>query len=277
MSLAVLTDIDGTLTPARRALQSEMAEALKRLKVEFHVAAGSDLKLVEPQFLRPLWDFGFRRDFDAFVSNGATHLHCAFSRGFLVENVHDFHFRSHLGEANYQRLLDSIGGILSDPEFALPSTVVVIGEQIVDRDSMLNFAPIGRPKGELSEDAFANRKRFVEFDRSTEYRKRIRDRMVRELSSVISEKGLRIMFGGETSFDIVIEGNDKTKPVRALLDRGIREVVFLGDALFPGGNDSVISDFVTNWKGSGPCPLRPIQVADWKDTIRVMEREGWLS
>src|SRR5512133_2706514 len=95
--LALLMDIDGTLTPPREPLRSEMAQTLARLRVPFHVAAGSDLPLIEPQFFRPLWDFGVRRDFEAFINNGALHCRCPYSQRYAVDIVEGFDFQNHLG------------------------------------------------------------------------------------------------------------------------------------------------------------------------------------
>ena len=276
MDLALLMDIDGTLTPPRRALLPEMAEVLKRLTVPFHVAAGSDILLVEPQLLRPLWDYGFRKDFDAFVSNGATQYHCPYSQGYQLLLTSEFDFREHLGGAGSQLLVDVLEEVLVSSEFCLPPSVRVIGDRITHRGSMVNFSPIGRPKGELTEDSRQNRAAFARFDKETGYRRRILTHLNSRLTDLISGKKLRILLGGETSFDIVIDGKDKTNAVRSLLEGGVREVVFLGDALFEGGNDSVISDSIRRWSGPGQCPLTAIQVESWEDTCRILAERGWL-
>ena len=277
MNLVLLTDIDGTLTPPRRPLLPEMAEALKQLTVPFHVAAGSDLALVEPQFLRPLWDFGFRRDIEAFVNNGATHCHCPYSQRFAIEKVSEFDFRGHLGTEGFGCLMQALENVLRSEEFALPDTVRVIGDRIINRGSMLNFSPIGRPKGELTDVTLRNRHQFAQFDQASQYRRRILAHLNDQLSLLVREKRLRIMLGGETSFDLVIEGKDKTNAVSTLLRMGCKQVVFLGDALFEGGNDSVITDFIKNWNGPEACPVRAIQVSGWGDTLRIFHDQQWIA
>lgn len=273
----LLFDIDGTLTPPRRGLPEAMAQALDQLNVPFHVAAGSDLALVEPQFLKPLWESGFRRDFEAFVNNGAAHYACNFSQGYSLDPVTSFDFKQHLGEEDFKLLLDEIQAVLKHPDYALDPPIDVIGRQLKDRGSMVNFTPIGRPDGHaLSDEAIANREAFVEFDRSTDFRRRVVDRLSSRLSRLIEEKNLRIMLGGETSFDIVIKGRDKTFPVRKLMERGCERIVFIGDALFPGGNDSVILDFIREWKDSTPCPLEAIRVGGWEETLKHFKDNGWI-
>lgn len=84
------------------------------------------------------------------------------------------------------------------------------------------------------------------------------------------------MLGGQTSFDIVVRGQDKTNAVRCLLAEGVRRIYFLGDALHPGGNDSVIREYVEAWSEPGPCPVVAIEVNDWRDTIHTFEKHEWL-
>jgi hydroxymethylpyrimidine pyrophosphatase-like HAD family hydrolase len=272
----LLMDIDGTLTPPRQSLRREMADALARLQLRFHVAAGSDLALIESQFLNPLWDFGCRRDFEAFLSNGASHYHCPFRERYAVELVEEFNFRRHLGEAGYARLLTVLEAALRLKDFELPASVGVMGRQIIDRGSMLNFAPSGRIQGDLSEEVLANRRAFVIFDEQTGYRRRLLTHLTAELSSLIQEKQLWIMLGGQTSFDVVIRGKEKTHAVRTLLRWGVSRIVFLGDALFDGGNDSVILDFIKDWNQPSACPLTAIRVEGWEHTIEVFKHQGWL-
>jgi phosphomannomutase len=273
--LALLLDIDGTLTPARQDLEREMAEALCRLAVPFHVAAGSDLPLVRHQFLEPLLAFGFRGAFEGFVSNGAARYRCDFSEGLRVAPISAFEIREHLGD-DYGLLVTTLEEILDDPAFALPADQIIAGERIIDRGGMVNFAPAGRPKGRLDDRDRRSREQFVAFDRATGLRLRIKTALEERLSRLVAEKGLHIMLGGQTSFDIVVRGKDKTNAVTTLLDEGVEHIVFLGDALHPGGNDSVIREWVEAWSGPGACPLTAIEVTDPADTLRTFADRGWL-
>jgi phosphomannomutase len=277
MSLALLLDIDGTLTPPRQGLRREMAAALGRLSVPFHVAAGSDLPLVEPQFLAPLWDFGFRGGFEAFVSNGAAHYRCDYGERLAIVKRSEFDLRRHLGDSDFARLFATLESILGREEFQLPAPLAVIGQRIVDRHGMVNVTPIGRPPGALGAAAQRNREGFAAFDRETGYRRRMLLCLRRELDWLCRGKQLQILLGGETSFDLVIEGMDKTNAVRGVLALGVDKVVFLGDALWEGGNDAVISDLIARWRQEPACPLEAVQVEGWEHTIEVFRARGWLA
>jgi phosphomannomutase len=276
--IALLFDIDGTLTPPRHELEGEMAAALGRLRVPFHVAAGSDLALVEPQFLDPLWRLGFRGGFEAFVSNGAAHYRCDYGSELSIVERSAFDLRTHLGDDAFARLLAGVESVLESEEHALPPSLSVIGARIVDRRGMLNVTPIGRPPGALDAAARANRDAFADFDRSTGYRRRMLQSLRRELDWLARDHRLQVLLGGETSFDLVVEGMDKTAAVRGVLALGFARVVFVGDALWEGGNDAVVSDLVARWRQEGgACPLEAVQVDGWRHTIEVLRARGWLT
>ena len=276
MELALVFDIDGTLTPPRERLLPEMVEALQGLNVPFHVAAGSDLRLVQPQFLDPLWELGYRGDFEAFLNNGSAHFRCRYSTEPRVDKLSEFNFADHFGEEDHAFLLRTVEEVLDDDNFRFETPLRVIGERLVDRGSMLNVTPIGRPRSKLGDDAMKNRKCFARFDRETRYRRRMLEVFQARLARIQAEKDLLIMLGGETSFDFVVAGMDKTHAIRTLLAEGYERLVFLGDALFEGGNDSVISDFIAGWDEDVECPVEAIQVDGWQDTIRALRRRGWL-
>ncbi len=276
---AILTDIDGTLTPPREPLVPEMVSALRCLMLPFHVAAGSDLPLIREQFFQPLWKYGYRGEFEAFVSNGASHYHCRYTDQPHIETVNEFDIKAHLGTEGFGLLEDTLEEVIKSSEFALGEKVKIMGKQIVDRGSMVNFAPSGRPVGgaNLTEEALANRKAFVEFDKEVRYRESVLAFLRERLAALIANKNLHIMYGGETSFDIVIRGMDKTNAVQCLLDSGIKKIYFVGDALFPGGNDSVIQEWVDGWQGDTECPVEAIPVKGWRDTVSLFEDRQWLS
>ena len=272
---ALVLDIDNTLTPPRLPLTEPMAHILNQLLVPFHVAAGSHLELLRPQFFEPLYRYGFRKQFDAFISLGGLHYRCDYSEGMGMEVVSAFDIREHLGEEDYGRLVRVLEETLARPEFQLPAPVRVIGETITCRGPMVNFCPAGRARDETPEYR-ANRDAFVQLDAAEGYRQRMMKRLMSELAPLVEQRGLRVVLGGQTSFDISIEGRDKSYALRRLLDDGYERLVFMGDALFEGGNDAPMRHFVERWCGGGPCPVETVQVESFHDTVRQMVARGFL-
>ena len=99
------------------------------------------------------------------------------------------------------------------------------GEVIEDRGSQITFSALGQnaplEKKKTWDPDFVKRKKI----------KAILDRLIPEFS---------IRMGGTTSLDVTKPGIDKAYGINKLKDiLGIElsEMIFIGDALFPGGND----------------------------------------
>jgi phosphomannomutase len=104
-------------------------------------------------------------------------------------------------------------------------TEKVWGEVIEDRGSQITFSGLGQ-QAPLEEKKgwdpdFAKRKKI----------KAVLDTLIPEFS---------VRMGGATSIDVTKPGIDKAYGIRKLRDIlgiAISEMIFIGDALFPGGND----------------------------------------
>src|ERR1700728_2994908 len=99
------------------------------------------------------------------------------------------------------------------------------GKQIEDRGSQITFSALGQQapleEKEKWDPDFAKRKKI----------KAILDTFIPEFS---------VRMGGATSIDVTKPGIDKAYGIgklRDLLGISLKEMIFIGDALFPGGND----------------------------------------
>lgn len=268
---ALVLDVDNTLTPPRQPIEQEMANILNRLRVPFLIAAGSHLPILKKQFFEPLYQSSFRKTFDAFVSNGAIHYHCDYTNEMSIEMVSEFNIKEHLGESGYHFVINKLVATLEREDYQLPNSITLVDEKIVDRGSMINFCPMGR-KNQEDADATRNRENFVAFDEETHYRKKLIGHLNLELSTLINTRQLKIAIGGQTSLDVGIIGEDKTKPLRVLLKNGFERIVFIGDALFNNGNDAPIIDFIHAWPKDAHCPVEAIPTASWHETMNIIRQ-----
>ena len=99
------------------------------------------------------------------------------------------------------------------------------GETIEDRGSQITYSALGQHAPLLEKEKwdpdFAKRQKI----------KTILDTLIPEFS---------VRLGGATSIDVTKPGIDKAygiKKLRDILDISLNEMIFVGDALFPGGND----------------------------------------
>jgi hypothetical protein len=62
-----------------------------------------------------------------------------------------------------------------------------------------------------------------------------------------------------------------------LLEAGFEKVIFIGDALFEGGNDAAINDYIKEWPATPNCPIEAIQTNSWHETIDIIRERGFLN
>jgi phosphomannomutase len=125
----------------------------------------------------------------------------------------------------------------------------VWGEVIEDRGSQITFSALGQ-EAPLEEKK--------EWD--PDFGKRLRIKAA--LDKLIPEFTVRL--GGATSIDVTKPGIDKAYGIRKLRDIlgvSIAQMIFIGDALFPGGNDYPAKE----------AGVLTIQVRDPHETMRVIE------
>lgn len=244
-------DIDNTLTPPRLPLEKDMADLLGNTGIRFCVDGGSSIELVEGQLLEPLWRHGFRGQFDAFLCNGARRYRCVYGAERSVELIDDFSMRDALGDTGWQQFLDLIGQVLHGERFELAGKVPINGPQVTDRGAMINVAPGGRPLRAVLDDAdIRARDAFVAHDRATGYRRAMIDVLNAGLAGVDNGAKVEICLGGNTSLDIGIRGRDKSYALQSLFAEGAPAIVYLGDALFPGGNDEAVLKYAERMQGA---------------------------
>ncbi|EXJ79015.1 eukaryotic phosphomannomutase [Capronia epimyces CBS 606.96] len=223
----VLFDVDGTLTPARRAVSAEMLQLLSRLrqKVAIGYVGGSDLVKQQEQLGTPSLPVQTLFDF-CFPENGLT----AFRLG---EALPRNSFIQWLGEEKYQKLvrfcLKYIANIEGIPKLR--------GTFIEFRNGMINVSPVGRNASQ------AERDEFEAWDKVSESRKKLIDAIEAEFPDL----GLTYSIGGQISFDVFPKGWDKryclqhveaeADPTKHLSGIQYKNIHFFGDKAFPGGND----------------------------------------
>jgi hypothetical protein len=125
----------------------------------------------------------------------------------------------------------------------------VWGEVIEDRGSQITFSALG------SQAPLEEKKKW-----DPDFTKRKKIKAV--LDTLIPEFSVHL--GGATSVDVTRQGIDKAYGIRKLrdiLEIPIDQMIFIGDALFPGGNDYPAKE----------AGVLSIEVRDPDETKRVIE------
>ena len=240
MKKLIVFDLDGTLAESKLPVDAEMAALLRDLLgiVKVAVISGGNWPQFEQQLISGL-------PHDAKLANLSLLPTCGtkfyrFDLGWKPLYSEDFTAEEKQTVVGaLQRMLESssVGG------------QQIWGQQIEDRGSQLTFSALGQ-------QAPLEVKKAWDADFSK------RKAMKATLDKLIP--GFSIRLGGTTSVDVTRLGIDKAYGIRKLRDTlgvSIGEMIFIGDAVFPGGNDYPAKE----------VGVLTIQVRGPNETKRVIE------
>ena len=236
----IVFDLDGTLAQSKSPLDSEMAELLTSLLcvVQVAVISGGGWPQFEKQVLAKLPRHAKLERLSILPTCGTRFYQFAADWNLLYSDDFDAAEKAQINNA-LTKALDS-----TDTHVAK-----TWGEQIDDRGSQFTFSGLGQQapieeKRKWDPD-FAKRKKI----------KAALDELIPDFS---------VNLGGTTSIDITKPGIDKGFGIRKLRDTlgiAICDMIFIGDAIFPGGNDYPAEQ----------AGVTSICVRDPEETKRVVE------
>jgi HAD superfamily hydrolase (TIGR01484 family) len=240
MKTLVVFDLDGTLAPSKSSIDAEMAQLLDRLLTFLRVAviSGGDWKQFNTQVVAHLTGDNRLKNLSLLPTCGTQfYQYDTDWRRLYAENFTDDEKKKIIG--SLKQAIEQSG----------EKAQKVWGEIIQDRGTQITFSALGQ-EAPLAEK--------VKWDPDFIKRKKIRS----ILDPMIPDFSVRL--GGSTSIDITKHGIDKAygiKKLESILAISIAQMIFIGDALFPGGNDYPAEQ----------AGVTSIRVKDPDQTKRVIE------
>jgi phosphomannomutase len=212
----IVFDLDGTLAESKAAIDDEMVKILNALidVVKVAIISGGDWPQFEKQVLKPLGNHKQLKELSILPTCGTKFY--AYKSGWKQLYAEDF------TADQKKKIITSLNAAVEEQGF---KPAKIWGEQIEDRGSQITFSALGQ-------EAPLDAKR--EWDPGFVKRKKIQ----KALAKTIPE--FSVNMGGTTSVDITKPGIDKAygiKKLKEILGIKKREMIFIGDAIFPGGND----------------------------------------
>lgn len=214
----VAFDLDGTLAESKQALKDSMSQALADLLSVAHVAviSGGDWPQFEKQVASRLTDEADLSRLWLMPTTGTKLYTHRDGAGWAPV------FADIFGEDRRRDIIAAFHASLDATGFAPEETW---GPRIEDRGSQITFSALGQ------EAPIAEKKRWdPDFAKRKVIQADLRGRL----------PGLSINMGGATSIDITKEGVDKGYALKRLAEVSgipLERMMFIGDAIFPGGND----------------------------------------
>lgn len=234
----VAFDLDGTLALSKQPLKDTMGEALADLLEVANVAviSGGDW----PQFMKQVASrLPPRADLSKLwlMPTTGTKLYTHKTTEWQREYAELF------GEDVREKILEAFDASLEATGFKPEQTW---GNRIEDRGSQITFSALGQEAPITAKE---------HWDPDFAKRKVIQADLYKRLPD------LSINMGGATSIDITQKGVDKGYGLKRLRDASgipLEQMMFIGDAIFPGGND---------------YPAKEIGL----ETVRVKDPDGTLA
>ena len=216
MKKLIVFDLDGTLAPSKSSLDPQTAGLLRDLLdiIKVAVISGGAWTQFEMQLLTDLPK-------NSLLANLSLLPTCG-TKFFQYNGTWEELYSEDLTAAEKRKIRDSLDRAAGE---AGDRAKKVWGEVIEDRGSQVTYSALGQqaPLAEKEEwdPDFAKRKKITAI-----------------LETLIPEFSIRI--GGATSIDVTKPGIDKAYGIGKLRDTlhlSFKEMIYIGDALFPGGND----------------------------------------
>ncbi|MEO5909898.1 MAG: HAD-IIB family hydrolase [Pelobium sp.] len=216
MKKLIIFDLDGTLAESKSAIDEEMAGYLTALLRVTHVAiiSGGDWPQFEKQVLDHLPKKDLQRKLSILPTCGTKFYQ--YNKGWKQLYAENF------TDDEKKKIIDNLNKAVKDAGLNVNKTW---GDQIEDRGSQITFSALGQ-KAPIEEKK--------DWDNDFSKRKKIKMTLDESLQK------FSITMGGTTSVDITKPGIDKAYGIHKLeevLSTKISEMIFVGDALFEGGND----------------------------------------
>ena len=240
MKKLIVYDLDGTLAESKSSLDAEMAGLLHDLLgvIKVAVISGGNWPQFETQLLSHL-------PHDERLANLSLLPTCG-TKFYQYSGDWKKLYEKDFTEDQRGKIRSSLKRALASADFKVERTW---GEDIEDRGSQITYSALGQ-QAPLEEKE--------KWDPDYAKRKKIKAL----LDTYIPEFSVRI--GGATSIDITKPGIDKAYGIRKLRDLlgiSLKEMIYIGDALFVGGND-----YPAEEAGVVSIPIR-----DPRETKRVTE------
>jgi HAD superfamily hydrolase (TIGR01484 family) len=240
MKTLIVFDLDGTLAESKSPLDAEMAVLIGRLLevIKVAVISGGAWAQFETQLLSNLPDDDRLDDLSLLPTCGTKF----YRRNGRWQGLYSENFDP--GEK--AKIIGALDQALDLSGFKAGRSW---GDVIEDRDSQITLSALGQ-LAPLDE-----KKKW-----DPDFKKREKIKAI--LAPLIPE--FSILLGGATSIDVTRPGIDKSYGIGKLRDTlgiAVEDMIFVGDALFPGGNDYPVK------QAGVVC----IEVRDPHETKRVIE------
>jgi phosphomannomutase len=247
----IVFDLDGTLAPTKSPLEPDMSRTLTALLAEKKVAVigGGTYKQFRKQFISNL-DCPTRLLENLFLFPTTATSFYRYERGWKNVYAHT------MSKTEKQQIRKAVKEIFKEIGYVPPKKTY--GKTLEDRGSQMSYSFLGQDVvAHLGKRGVRMKEEWTK--KNTPLKLKIAKLLQKELPD------LEVHAAGFTTIDITKQGIDKAYGVLQIekyLRIPIKNMVFIGDALYPGGNDAAA-------KKTG---IQAIPTTGPKNTIEIINK-----
>lgn len=222
-------DLDDTLADSKTPMDAEMADLVRQLleKKKMAVIGGGKYEIFKWQFVKQLnFSKDLLKNLFLFPTSGTAFYR--YKSGW--KNIY-MHVLSRVEKTQIRKVFERV---YKEINYKHPKKVY--GVILEDRKSQMSFSPLGQ------DIVTVLGKKGLQM--KEEWRRKydpIRIKIAKLVGKYLPNLEVRI--GGITTIDVTMKGIDKAYGVRQMekhLKIKIKDMVFIGDSIFPGGNDYAV-------------------------------------
>jgi len=223
----IVFDLDGTLTPSKSNMEPDMSRTLTELLARKKVAVigGGNWGQFRKQFLKSL---ACPKDLLPNLFLFPTTATAFYRYQYGWQKVYEMKLSEHA----VKQIKKAFKDVFREVGYVPPKKVY--GKVLENRGSQITFSALGQDVvARLGKRGLALKEKWKRENLA------LKLRMAKLLVGKLPE--LEVRLGGLTSIDITQKGIDKAYGVREIektLKVPVKRMLFIGDALYPGGNDA---------------------------------------
>lgn len=248
----VAFDLDGTLAESKQHLENDVSELLCKLAKEKIVViiTGGSFEQFKKQFL-PYFkpseadeELVYKNLILLSTSGSQRYQYDEQTKNWAMTDIEEF------PAGAKEEVISALNRIISSGKYGIAP--VIDGDEVIeDRLTQISMSALGQHAP-------------IELKKLWDPEQLKRQEMKKILESELPN--VSIIIGGTTTLDILTKGFDKAKGLIRLLDKlgmTVNDMVFVGDAIFPGGNDySAYEAGIESIRVSGPVESKEI-IKSW--------------
>lgn len=222
----IVFDLDDTLAKSKTPMDAEMSDLVRRLleKKKMAVIGGGKYEIFKWQFVSQL-NFSRKLLNNLFLFPTSGNAFYRYKSGW--KNVYAYN----LSSLEKKKVRKAFERVYQEIGYKHPKKVY--GEILEDRKTQMSFSPLGQEI--VTVLGTRGLKMKEEWRRKHNH---IRLKIAKLVSKYLPDLEVRV--GGITTIDVTMKGRDKAYGVKQMekhLKIPVKDMLFIGDSIFPGGND----------------------------------------